>query len=371
MELPIGHRVFGPEDVFESLTHQAVEGDWTRGFTLRSQGDDPWALNVFGPDRVAFSVPDERRSEVVALRQSIIELVRPFFISERSWNDLGAALTTLYTNSDLCAFMEERRGNLFIITPHVQFHDLGILAASSMAVRAELPKDNPFASPEDPARNQSIVANRVLSMLDHEAFNALTGLPILEGLMLPLADVITTISSSGSGKLARMKLGPSLVSALNDATRAHLVQLTTRGSQIIMLAPSGSQAKLERVDRYSEALVIGEASRGTAELIVELNLGEPITRRNVVAGMFLDCPSIGPDGQIRAQEAGVALCPDIWVPTKASELASIMKATIRAGVGRGRQHGHEFRYGRASQDAILRRSEITALDRARLTEVFA
>jgi len=371
MELPIGHRVFGPEDVFESLRHQAVEGDWTRGFTLRDQKDDPWGLDIFGPERVVFAAPEDHVSDVAALRQTILELVRPFFISEQSWNDLGAALTTLYTNSDLCAFMEERRGNLFIITPHVQFHDLGILAASSMAVRSELPKDNPFASPDDPARNQSIVANRVLSMLDHEAFHSLTGLPILEGLMLPLANVVTTISSSGSGKLARMKLGSSLVSALNDATRAHLVQMTTRGSQIIMLAPSGSQAKLERVDRYSEALVIGEASRGTAELIVELNLGEPITRRNVVAGMFLDCPSIGPDGEIRPHEAGVALCPDIWVPNKASELASIMKATIRSGVGRGRQHGPEFRYGRASQDAILRRSEIAALDRARLTEVVA
>ncbi len=371
MELSIGHRQFGPEDVFESLSHQATEGDWTRGFTLRDRADDPWGLGIFGPERVAFAVPEHHRSDVVALRQTILELVRPFFISEASWDRLAAALTTLYTNAELCAFIEERRGNLFLITPHVQFHDLGILAACSMAVRAELPKDNPFAAPDDPARNQSIVANRVLSVLDHDAFHSLTGLPVLEGLMLPLADVVTTISANGSGRLARMKLGPSLVSALNDATRAHLVQMTTRGSQIIMLAPSGSQAKLERVDRYSEALVIGEASRGTAELIVELNLGEPITRRNVVAGVFLDCPSIGPDGQIRAEEAGVALCPDIWVPTKASELASIMKATIRTGVGRGRQHGAEFRYGRASQDAILRRSEITALDRARLTEVLA
>jgi len=371
MELSIGQRQFGPEDVFESLSHQATEGDWTRGFTLRDQEDDPWGLGIFGPEHVAFTAPEHRRSDVVALRQTILELVRPFFISEASWDRLGVALTTLYTNPELCGFFEERRGNLFLITPHVQFHDLGILAACSMAVRAELPKDNPFASPDDPARNQSIVANRVLSVLDHDAFHALTGLPVLEGLMLPLADVVTTISANGSGRLARRKLGPSLVSALNDATRAHLVQRTTRGSQIIMLAPSGSQAKLERVDRYSEALVIGEASRGTAELVVELNLGEPITRRNVVAGVFLDCPSIGPDGQIRAEEAGVALCPDIWVPTKASELASIMKATIRSGVGRGRQHGAEFRYGRASQDAILRRSEITALDRARLTEVLA
>jgi hypothetical protein len=60
----------------------------------------------------------------------------------------------------------------------------------------------------------------------------------------------------------------------------------------------------------------------------------------------------------------VALCPDIWVPTKASEFASIMKATIRSGVGRGRRDGAEFRYGRASEDAMLRKTEIAALDRA-------
>jgi hypothetical protein len=209
----------------------------------------------------------------------------------------------------------------------------------------------------------------VLTILDHKDLRELTGLPAFEGLMLPLADVVTTISARGSGRLARRRLGPSLVSKLNLATREHLVQMTTRGSQIIILAPSGSQAKLQRVDRYSEALVIGEASHGTAELIVELNQGEPITRRNVVAGLFLDCPSIGVDGQISPQDAGVGLCPDIWVPTKASELASIMKATLRTGVGHGRRNGAEFRYGRANRDAILRRSEITALDEARLTEL--
>jgi hypothetical protein len=46
-----------------------------------------------------------------------------------------------------------------------------------------------------------------------------------------------------------------------------------------------------------------------------------------------------------------------------------MKATLRTGVGHGRRNGAEFRYGRANRDAILRRSEITALDEARLTEL--
>ena len=369
MERPVGRRQLSSAELHESLVHQATEGEWTTGFSLRAAGDDPWGLELFDPDTVVFAKSPERNGTVIELRDAILELVRPFFITEDSWELLGDALRRLYTNDELCSFIEERRGNLFLVTPHVQFHDLGILAAKSMQVRAELEKDNPFAAPDDPARDQSIVANRVLSLLDHEGFRMLTGLPILEGLMLPIANVVTTISANGSGRLARRMMGRDLVSQLNGITRDHLVQMTTRGSQIIMLAPSGSQAKLERVDRYSEALVIGAASAGTAELIIEMNRGEPITRRNVVAGIFLDCPSIRPDGQIEAQDAGVALCPDVWVPTDASQLESIMKATIRTGVGRGRRGGSEFRYGDASTDAMLKRSQLAALDRVRLTEV--
>jgi len=369
MDISGTHRPFGPAEVIESLRHQATEGDWLRGFSLRAEHEDPWNLEIFSPEHVAFTFPQDQWSNVVELRQTILDVVQPFFISDSSWDQLGEALHELYTNADLCRFIEQRRGNLFIVTPHVQFHDLGIVAARSMDVRSQLPKSSPFAAPDNPSRDQTIVANRVLTILDHKDLRELTGLPVFEGLMLPLADVVTTISARGSGRLARRRLGPNLVSKLNLATREHLVQMTTRGSQIIILAPSGSQADLQRVDRYSEALVIGEASHGTAELIVELNQGEPITRRNVVAGLFLDCPSIGVDGQISPQDAGVGLCPDIWVPTKASELASIMKATLRTGVGHGRRNGAEFRYGRANRDAILRRSEITALDEARLTEL--
>lgn len=195
----------------------------------------------------------------------------------------------------------------------------------------------------------------------------MTGLPVFEGLMLPIAEVVTTISSTGSGRLARLRLGAGLVSQLNALTRDHLAQTLTRGGQIVMLAPSGSQARPQPVDRYSEALVVGEASPGTAELVVGLNQGEPVTRRNAVAGVFLDCPSIGPDGQVSAQDAGVGLCPEVWVPTRPGELAAIMRATLRSGVGRGRHHGPEFRYGSAGRDPSLRKHELTTLDRIRLT----
>lgn len=369
MEQQVGRSKLEASDVYDLMAHQAREGDWTRGFTLRDPDDDPWSLGVFDPDRVAFTKPPEAHDKVTELRAAILELVRPFFITEHAWDLLTHALRALYTNPALCHFMEERRGNLFLVTPHVQFHDLGIVAAASMQVRAELAKDNPFASPEDPGQDQTIVANRVLTMLNHEAFRQLTSLPVMEGLMLPLADVVTTISAHGSGQLVRRILGRDLVSVLNGQTREHLVQRATKGSQLIMLAPSGSQARLEEVDRYSSALVVGEASRGTADLIVDLNHGEDMTRRNAVAGLFLDCPSIRPNGAIEPQEAGVALCRDVWVPTDSAQLEYIMKATLRTGVGKGRRFGPEFRYGTTDDDGILRRHQLAALDRAKLTEV--
>jgi hypothetical protein len=86
----------------------------------------------------------------------------------------------------------------------------------------------------------------------------------------------------------------------------------------------------------------------------------------------------GPDPRgRRVLGRGVVSRPKRWYWRKGSmdisgtpsELASIMKATLRTGVGHGRRNGAEFRYGRANRDAILRRSEITALDEARLTEL--
>lgn len=369
MSPSLPHRRGGARHLHDGLVHQATEGSWLTGFGLRAVDDDPWDLGVFDPDRVAFAAPDGRRSKVTELRQTIFEGVRPFFITDDAWDRLGHALRTLYTDEALCRFVAARAGNLFLVTPHVQFHDLGILAACSLEVRAELPKDNPFAAPDDPARGQSIVANRLLTVLDHEAFHAVTGLPVLEGLMLPIADVVTTISSTGSGRLARRRLGPHLIAAMNAATSDHLSRVLTGGGQIVMLAPSGTQARPERVDRYSEALVVGEASRGTARLVVGLNAGEAATRRNAVAGVFLDCPSIRPDGSVSPVDAGVAVCPDVWVPTRPDHLAGIMRAVLRSGVGHGRLHGAEFRYATARRDPVLRWRELAALDKVRLTRL--
>ena len=361
--------ILGEQDVYDSLIHQAESGDWTNGFDLRKRTDDPWDMGLFSSERVAFEKAPEQHDKVIELRQLIFDVVRHFFISEAAYEELERVLTALYTNSELCAFMEERRGNLFLITPHVQFHDLGIVAAGSLAVRSKLDKDNPFSSPDDPGRDQSIVANRVLTLLSQPDFQLLTGLPILEGLMLPLADVITTISANGSGRLARRMLGRDLTSTMNGLTRERIVQMTTRGSQIVILAPSGTQASRESVDRYSKALVIAEASHGTKQLMIELNQGEPITHRNAVAGLFIDCPSIAPGGIITPVDAGISMAPEVWVPTEASELELIMKAMIRSGVGHGRKDGPEFRYVSADADPHLRKHQSAQLEKIKLAEL--
>jgi hypothetical protein len=364
---PRGH--LSEQELYESLVHQASSGDWTRGFTLRAHGDDPWGLGIFHPDRVHFHKPPEQHDKVVELRQLIAEVVQPFFISQGSWDELVGALERLYTNPELCRFVEARRGNLFVVTPHVQFHDLGIVAAASLSVRSHLEKDNPFSAPDDPGSDHTIVVNRAMTLLDHADFRLLTGLPILEGLMLPLADVVTTLSANGSARLARRMLGRDLTSTMNGLTRERLVQMTTKGSQIIMLAPSGTQASRQRIDAYSEALVIPEASHGTMKLMIELNQGEPITHRNAVAGLFIDCPSITPAGQIEPVDAGIGLCHEVWVPTEASQLELIMKATIRSGVGHGRRGGPEFRYASAEADPHLRRGQSAQLEKVKLTEL--
>ena len=356
-------------DIYESLVHQANQGNWTLGFELRKESEDPWGLGIFEPNNISFAKTPEQHDKIIELRALIFDVVRHFFIADDAWQELEAALRQLYCDPALCSFIEQSRGNLFIVTPHVQFHDLGIVAAASMSVRAQLEKDNPFAAPDDPARDQTIVANRVLSLLDHADFRRLTGLPILEGLMLPISNVLTTLSANGTARFARRMLGRDSTSALNGLTRDRLVQMTTRGSQIIIMAPSGTQASRQKVDPFSEALVVPEASSGTKELIVELNKGEAITRRNAVAGLFIDCPSITPSGQIEAVDAGIGLCPDVWVPTEASQLELILKATIRTGVGHGRRGGLEFRYGSVDADPHLRRTQVATLEKIKLSEV--
>lgn len=368
MELRRG-REFSADDVYSSLKLQAEGGSWLNGFELRPRHSDPWGLDLFDPTVVAFQKPVTKFEEITRIRSVLLDMLIGLFITPEAWDKLGQHLHALYSDEALCSFMERRSGNLFLVTPHVQFHDLGIVALKSLEVRAKLPATNPFASPLDPGARQSIVANRVLSMLNHEAFQLVTGVPILEGLMLPMCDVVTTISGNGSGRSARRALGRDMVSQMNDSTRAHLIETTTRGGQIIILAPSGAQASLERVDRYSKALVVGAASPGTKAIIVEHNQGEAITRRNAVAGIFLDCPSIGEDGAITAIDAGVALCPQVFVPETPEHIEAIMRATIRCGVGQGRKQGHEFRYETVSGSTDLHRRQAQTLEQITLTEL--
>ena len=368
MELRRG-REFSPDDVYGSLKMQAESGSWLNGFSIRPRHSDPWNLGIFDPTVVAFQKPAAKLEEITRLRSVLLDVLISLFISPEAWDKLGQHLHALYTYEALCSFMERRSGNLFLITPHVQFHDLGIVALKSLEVRSKLPASNPFASPGDPGARQSIVANRVLSMLDHEAFQMVTGVPIVEGLMLPMCDVVTTISGNGSGRHARRALGRDMVSHMNDLTRAHLIETTTRGGQIIILAPSGAQASLERVDRYSKALVVGAASPGTEAIIVEHNQGESITHRNAVAGIFLDCPSISDAGDITAIDAGVALCPQVFVPEAREHVEAIMRATIRCGVGQGRKQGHEFRYATVTGSTDLHHRQAQTLEQITLTEL--
>ncbi len=360
---------FSSDEVYKALDIQAHQGTWLDAFSVRSRDDDPWDLDLFNPKKVVFTKPAERADKITALRATLLDLLVKLFISEDAWDRLGEQMTALYTDPALCDFMERRRGNLFIITPHVQFHDLGFVALKSLQIRADLPKDNPFAAPDDPARDQCIVLNRVLSMLDHDAFRLVTGVPLLEGLLLPMCDVVTTISSNGSGRHARRELGSSMVSEMNQRTSAHLIETTTRGGQIVILAPSGAQASLRDVDRFSKALVVGAASAGTERIIVEQNRGSALTHRNAVAGIFLDCPSITPAGEILPIDAGVRVCPEVYVPTEPSDLEAIMRATIRSGIGAGRKHGYEFRYGNPSDAADLKRQQLARLDELVLTRL--
>jgi hypothetical protein len=360
---------FSPDDVYNSLKLQAESGSWLNGFRLRDRDSDPWNLGIFDPTVVAFSKPEARSDDISRLRSLLLDVLIAMFISPEAWDKLGQQLHALYTDEALCSFMQRRSGNLFLITPHVQFHDLGIVALKSLEVRSKLPSSNPFACEDDPGARQSIVANRVLTMLDHEMFQLVTGVPIVEGLMLPMCDVVTTISGNGSGRQARTALGRDMVTQMNDLTRAHLIERTTKGNQIIILAPSGAQASLEPVDRYSKALVVGAASPGTEAIIVEHNRGESITHRNAVAGVFLDCPSISDEGEISVIDAGIALCPQVFVPEAPDHIEAIMRATIRCGVGQGRKQGHEFRYGTASGSTDLHRRQIQTLEQITLTEI--
>ncbi len=355
--------------LYDSLSAQASEGGWINGFSLRSFATDPWGLGVFDPEVVLFEKPKDRFADVDAAREVIFTLGRSMFIENRSWERLGVEIARLYNDPKVIEFLTMQQGNLFVLTPHVQFHDLGIVAAKSLEVRQSLRPDHPLYNDGDPAHRQHIIANRVLTMLEHPLFTEVLGLPVLEGLMLAIADVVTTVSANGSARLLRKLMGRDEVSALNAHTRSQVSRRSTHGGNIFFIAPSGSQARLVEVDAYSKALVIEEVSKGTCDLIVELNGGAPETRRNMVAGLFIDCPSLTPSGQLEPQEAGVALCEEVWVPTRSSQMGLMVRAMLRSGVSHGRHGGQEFRYASPDADPRLSRSQQVELEGMRLEQV--
>lgn len=352
-------------DVYDALMQQYSSGSWSNGFDPRSIDEDPLGLGIFDPSEVYFQKPEDSDNyDVDELRQFIGDSARLFFIDDESWEAVGDELSRIFEDSSLVEFVRSQNGNLFIFTPHLQFHDLGILAAKSLEVRQELPKDNPFHNDQDPAAGQIIVANRVLAMLKHPDFEALTRYPILEGLMLPIADVLTTISSSGSGHRVRGWLGRHKVQHLNDQTNSQLLQLTTQGGKIIFVVPSGNQADKEQVDGFSEAYVVGEARHGLADIIVKPNEGSESTHKNAIAGLFIDCQSIRTNGSIAPPEHfSVKASPELWVPTSRDELHLTVRAMLRLGVG---INPAEFRYGLADRDSRITPREEEVLGRITL-----
>ena len=355
--------------LYDSLSAQATQGGWINGFSLRDHATDPWGIGVFDPGVVLFEKPVDRMADVEAAREVIFSLGRSMFIEDGSWERLDDEMTRLYNDPKVIGFLDSQQGNLFILTPHVQFHDLGIVAAKSLEVRQRLSPDHPLYNDGDLAHRQHIIANRVLTMLEHPLFTEVLGLPVLEGLMLAIADVVTTVSANGSGRLLRKLMGRDEISALNAHTRSQVSRRSTHGGNIFFIAPSGSQARLVEVDAYSKALVIEEVSKGTCDLIVELNGGAPETRRNMVAGLFIDCPSLAPSGELVPQEAGVALCEEVWVPTRSSQMGLMVRAMLRSGVAHGRHGGHEFRYGSPDADPRLSRAQQGELEGMRLEQI--
>ena len=252
--------------LYDSLSAQASQGGWINGFSLREITTDPWGIGVFDPEVVLFEKPPDRRADVEAAREVIFSLGRSMFIENQSWERLGVEMARLYNDPKVIEFLDIQQGNLFVLTPHVQFHDLGIVAAKSLEVRQHLRPDHPLYNDGDPAHRQHIIANRVLTMLEHPLFTEVLGLPVLEGLMLAIADVVTTVSANGSARLLRKLMGRDEISALNAHTRSQVSRRSTHGGNIFFIAPSGSQARLVEVDAYSKALVIEEVSKGTSEL---------------------------------------------------------------------------------------------------------
>ena len=115
-------------------------------------------------------------------------------------------------------------------------------------------------------------------------------------------------------------------------------------------------------------LLIGENPLDVARLWDKLYIGSAYYGRR---GIAMQCISAIDKcwWSIRAQAAGVALCEEVWVPTRSSQMGLMVRAMLRSGVSHGRHGGQEFRYASPDADPRLSRSQQVELEGMRLEQV--
>ncbi len=351
--------------LYDSLINQASQGSWSNGFQMRSFGEDPWDIGIMDPEIVHFDAPLDQKDRLPELQDTLYDVVRPFLIQDEPWERLKGVFELVFTNTDVKNFASERQANIIAITPHTMFADLGITAGAAREVMKDLDPDHPFGSHNDPREKQTIVAGRILTMLKHSDFDMLTGgLPILEGLMLPLASVTTTHSANGSSLHTRLHLGDSQIREMNERTKESMEKNMTHGNYIFHEALHGSQVKW--VEGYTTKRVMENVSKGTRDMILSQNLGHAATYKNLIVGIAFDCPSFNKDGGYSPQDAGVGVVPEIFAPTKRDDFDLIMRALAEHATLTRQPSLPGFRYSNLSdiidEDDQKRLEEITVTD---------
>ncbi|MCA9333200.1 hypothetical protein KDA00_05010 [Candidatus Saccharibacteria bacterium] len=355
------------QHLYDSLVSQSQQGSWSKGFDLREFEEDPWSLGIFDPENVHFEAPADQKDRIPELQDTLYGIVRPFLIQDKPWEELVGVFNQVLTNTDVEKFAEERQANIIAVTPHTMFADLGITAGAAREVMTQLDPDHPFGTNGDPREKQTIVAGRILSMLKHGDLSTLTGgLPLLEGMMLPLAGVTTTHSANGSSLYSKVHLGQSQVRKMNDITRSSMETHMTHGNFIFHEALHGSQVKWED-GGYARRRVMEKVSDGTRDMILTQNLGHAATHKNIVVCITLDCPSFDRNGGYSPQDAGVGVVPEVFVPTEPHDFDLIMRAMAEYATLHRQPHLPGFIYN--NQPPLLDDKEINRLREITLTDL--
>lgn len=329
MEVP-SFKPIQPKELYKVLTKQAAGGEgeeaWLDMFELRPEGYDPLHQDLLNPQKVFFQKTAE--TNVEDLRDTIFNFARPIFIEDEPWDNLIGTFYDIYTNPSVQEFTEQRAANIFFGLLHSQVFDIVVAAAASLRARRQLPEDNIFAYPADPAHNQIVIANRVLTVVEHRLFKELTGgLPVLEGLMEPLADVMTTVAVSGSGLITRAALGERL-KPTSRRTVAETSTMLTKGNKIIFFAPSGNPSHVVQDKEGKTVRIIDNVEKGTVRMITSHNQGPASQHKNLYVGMSLDC---SPLDLTTPPRTGLATTPELYIPRNHRHLEWLMQHTVELG----------------------------------------